>query len=319
MAREKICGIYTITNLINNKVYIGQSIDIIKRFYSHKSSLNRDCHQNIFLQRSWNKFGENNFKFEIIEKCNDNDLDIREVYYINLLSSNNDKYGYNLTSGGCKFKVNEQILINKSLKYSKQILQFTKEGLFISEYLNARQAALKYNINASLITRCCRGERESAYHCIWKYKDDCMFSYQNNKVVNIDDYDKLIVYNPICQLDLNGNLVREWNTCSDVGKFYNIVYENIRSCCDKKYGRKTYIGFIWMYADEYYKNGVNLEDYKLAKSNKPINQYDLNNNFIATYESAREAEKLTGIGYKMISRVCNGGRPHTHGYIFKFV
>ena len=42
-------------------------------------------------------------------------------------------------------------------------------------------------------------------------------------------------------------------------------------------------------------------------------------NYIATYESAREAERQTGIGYKMISRVCRGERPHTHGYIFKFV
>lgn len=54
------------------------------------------------------------------------------------------------------------------------------------------------------------------------------------------------------------------------------------------------------------------------KTNKPIIQYDLNMNRIAEYESAREAEKITGIGYKMISRVCNYQRPHTHGYIFRF-
>jgi hypothetical protein len=41
-------------------------------------------------------------------------------------------------------------------------------------------------------------------------------------------------------------------------------------------------------------------------------------NFIAEYESAREAEKITGIGFRMISRVCNGQRHQTHGFIFKF-
>jgi len=57
---------------------------------------------------------------------------------------------------------------------------------------------------------------------------------------------------------------------------------------------------------------------KRGMNNKPVLQYSLDNNFIAEYKSALEAEKITGIGHKMISRVCNDGRPHTHGYIFKF-
>jgi hypothetical protein len=56
----------------------------------------------------------------------------------------------------------------------------------------------------------------------------------------------------------------------------------------------------------------------IHKTNKPIIQYDLNMNYIAEYESAREAERITGIGYKLISRVCNHQRPHTHGFIFRF-
>lgn len=51
---------------------------------------------------------------------------------------------------------------------------------------------------------------------------------------------------------------------------------------------------------------------------KPLIQYDLNMNFIAEYNSARDAEKETGIGYKLISRVCRGERDCTCGYIFKF-
>ena len=51
---------------------------------------------------------------------------------------------------------------------------------------------------------------------------------------------------------------------------------------------------------------------------KPVLQYDLDGNFIAEYQSAREVERVTGIGYKMVSRVCNGKRPYTHGFVFKF-
>jgi hypothetical protein len=57
---------------------------------------------------------------------------------------------------------------------------------------------------------------------------------------------------------------------------------------------------------------------KQIGNSKPVLQYDLNGNFIAEYTSAREVEKATGIGYRMISRVCRGDRPHTHGFIFKF-
>lgn len=56
----------------------------------------------------------------------------------------------------------------------------------------------------------------------------------------------------------------------------------------------------------------------IGRSGKPVLQYDLEGNFIAEYKNAREAERITGIGFKMISRVCNGDRPHTHGFIFKF-
>ncbi len=52
---------------------------------------------------------------------------------------------------------------------------------------------------------------------------------------------------------------------------------------------------------------------------KPVGQFDKNMNLINTYESAREAEKCTGIGYKMISKVCHGERRSTNGYIFKFI
>lgn len=51
---------------------------------------------------------------------------------------------------------------------------------------------------------------------------------------------------------------------------------------------------------------------------KSVVQYDLYGTILAEYPSAMDCERNTGIGHKMISRVCNGGRPHTHGYIFKF-
>lgn len=63
-------------------------------------------------------------------------------------------------------------------------------------------------------------------------------------------------------------------------------------------------------------------DYRIVRKetrSKPVAQYDTKMNFIDTYKNAREAEKKTGIGYRMISKVCRGERPHTHGFVFRFV
>lgn len=65
----------------------------------------------------------------------------------------------------------------------------------------------------------------------------------------------------------------------------------------------------------------NFSDYHVVyKGNrsKPIVQLDSDMNVIATYKNAREAERETGIGHKLISRVCCGKRPSTHGFIFRF-
>lgn len=100
MRKELICGIYCIENLVNNKKYIGQSVDIYGRFSKHKSSLNNDSHDNDYLQKSWRKYGEKNFKFYIIELCERNQLDDMENYYIDLYQTTIRDFGYNLKSGG---------------------------------------------------------------------------------------------------------------------------------------------------------------------------------------------------------------------------
>ena len=65
----KISGIYKIVNRIDGKYYVGSSQDIGKRWKSHVNELKRNRHWNIHLQRSWNKYGNENFKFVICKEC----------------------------------------------------------------------------------------------------------------------------------------------------------------------------------------------------------------------------------------------------------
>lgn len=91
-------GIYKIENIINNKVYIGSSIDIEKRFYKHLWMLRKGVHDNNYLQNSFNEHGEENFKFSIIESCSEDMLIEMENFFLNLLNSSHVNYGYNLAT-----------------------------------------------------------------------------------------------------------------------------------------------------------------------------------------------------------------------------
>jgi len=89
-------GVYTITNTINNKIYVGStSTSFREREVNHFSSLRRNCHSNIYLQNSVNKYGINNFKFEVLEECLPEYCVTTEQYWINMLDVTNPKLGYN--------------------------------------------------------------------------------------------------------------------------------------------------------------------------------------------------------------------------------
>lgn len=99
----KICGIYAIENIINKKVYIGQSNNILLRFSNHKYELNNNKHFNSHLQRAWYKYGKENFIFKILCECNPQELNEKEIYFIDLYCS--FEYGYNRTDGGTDSEV----------------------------------------------------------------------------------------------------------------------------------------------------------------------------------------------------------------------
>jgi group I intron endonuclease len=91
-------GIYLITNLTNNKVYIGSAISFRNRWKTHKYKLRNDKHDNQHLQRAWNKYGENNFKFEKIRLVKfDTMLVPCEQIYLDLYESYKKDKGYNIS------------------------------------------------------------------------------------------------------------------------------------------------------------------------------------------------------------------------------
>ena len=89
-------GIYKIICLPTGKIYIGSSINIDSRFKNHIWCLQKNRHRNTYLQRAWNKYRGNNFKFEIIEIIQLNSLITKEKFWIKKFKSYNRKYGFNI-------------------------------------------------------------------------------------------------------------------------------------------------------------------------------------------------------------------------------
>lgn len=93
---------------MNGKVYIGQSIDLDRRKKDHIRNLNKNVGHNSHFQNAWNKYGENNFEFEVIHLVeNSNELNYLETYYIEKYDSTNPNKGYNFTHGGDNPSVSE--------------------------------------------------------------------------------------------------------------------------------------------------------------------------------------------------------------------
>jgi group I intron endonuclease len=98
MEDNPVSGIYAILNMKNGKAYIGQAVDIKYRWRMHKNALNGGYHINPYLQRAWNKYGEESFAFNVVEECLMDQLNEREIHHIAMHRARG--LCYNMTDGG---------------------------------------------------------------------------------------------------------------------------------------------------------------------------------------------------------------------------
>lgn len=114
-------GVYKISNKINGKFYIGSSVNIHKRWITHKCDLNKKRHANRYLQNVNNKHGFDCFLFKVIEYCSIENLQSREQYYIDTL-----KPEYNLFKTAYSVKGKDHPMFGR--KHNKEARLKIKEA-----------------------------------------------------------------------------------------------------------------------------------------------------------------------------------------------
>ncbi len=90
--------VYLIRNLVNNKVYVGQTKNFNQRKYGHRYAMKKGVERPLY--RAMRKYGFENFTFEVLEECTDESINEREQHWVVQFDSFNPERGYNLTSGG---------------------------------------------------------------------------------------------------------------------------------------------------------------------------------------------------------------------------
>lgn len=253
---ERIVGIYSVMNLLNNKIYIGQSIDIERRWNQHRYGKG-----NIILRNAIKKHGIENFTFNILETINsenksksqitkeltlleqkwfdmeqpflkENGYNIQKISKPNLTPNKNSNFGEKIS----KIKIDNN-------HTGKNIKQYDLNGNFIREWKSAAEVERMTGFRAENISASCLRKSKSSNNFIWRFIDDVVTPQEveerRNRIKPIT--------RKVKQVAIDGKIVKIWGSFKELVNNSNFDYRPVKECCN---GNRThYKGYFWSFEE----------------------------------------------------------------------
>lgn len=226
------CVVYKIE--INNKIYIGSSVNFRKRFLRHLKELSKNKHHNAKIQNLYNKYGLKSLKFQILEYNIDQQLQFqKEQYWIDELQPVLNIKKVVETDG----RVNKDSWSNR---VDKQIFAFDNEGELVESFSSISDAVRWLNKGyVTAISEAASGKRKSAYGYFWRYEPNFQFRQTETS-------------SWIIQLTLTGEYVKRWNSLKEINEELKINISDISGVCNGRLNSAG--GYCWRKYNDKWKD-----------------------------------------------------------------
>ena len=286
--------IYCIENQVNHKKYIGITIqDLAARWAQHKRALRKNEHVNCKLQAAWNKYGESQFIWRVLQDdCALSELYQKEIEYIQLFDSSNN--GYNLTRGGDK---------GASELFEKTVYVYNLQGQYVKQFHSRAEAQRQLDCHS--VKECCLGSCKRGFS-----KTDnqwYMFSYEYHDSLPI--YENNNVHAKVFyKLNAQGEVIESYPSLRAAGQAHGIIaLSHLRESAQT---HKMFHNCYWCFKEDY--NAT----WKPYSTDKIVAYFK--GQEVGRYPSAMAAGRALGISNSGVSRALKNGRP-TCGYTFQFI
>ena len=173
--------VYKFENLLNGKIYIGLTSNLNNRIREHLKCSSGKYPIHCYIHKAIKKYGLHNFELSWQNCITEKEMIDTEKFLISLYNSNDSVKGYNLTSGGERFKMNEDVIDRIKLgQKRKSVSVYTLDGNYIETYDSIMDCSRALNISSPDIIRCCK-KQSSRNNLLFRYeKQDKIEPYSHN-------------------------------------------------------------------------------------------------------------------------------------------
>ena len=322
--------IYITTNMVNAKRYIGQ-----KKFDKYNSWKYYQGSGKIFI-KAVKLYGRKNFKRDIIDIAYSKDeINNKEIEYIKKYQAVKRKDFYNIAIGGhnsnsltprtlsieTREKISEAVRGKNHPLYGIKMSEETKQKISKAHMGKQMSDKARHNMSVAQTGRKHTKETLKKMSIAQKGHEGLNFTKEDKRYRS-----QIVGGDIILQFDLTGKFINNYIS-SHEAEDNGFNRANIVKCCKHKQLQSK--GYIWLYQQEYLKNGDKIVKDIIHNLNcrnpdkikyKPVIQMDKNYNIIKQYDNITLASQAVNVCISSISNVCKG-REHCHtagGYIWKY-